>query len=180
MVKNRVYRDWLLVRIVVIKNKVGRHKLPVWTEMKNMGGRERLTVWTEMKINVCQLLVRIAGKDKIYRKWLPVWTVMNNTVGRRLPKESSSLGTDEEDLSNEADENAIGLVDQFLSYWKKKPVQSSECSICLELYKAGDTICVSKSPDCDHVFHEECISAWLSTNDHCPLCRVDLMNESTI
>eukprot|EP00980_Cylindrotheca_fusiformis_P003416 scaffold763_cov98-Cylindrotheca_fusiformis.AAC.1 len=92
-----------------------------------------------------------------------------------------SLETDEEeDLSNEADENAIGLVDQFLSYWKKKPVQSSECSICLELYKAGDTICVSKSPDCDHVFHEECISAWLSTHDHCPLCRVDLMSENSI
>lgn len=52
----------------------------------------------------------------------------------------------------------------------------SECSICLELYKVGDTICVSNSIDCDHVFHKECVSEWLSQHNHCPLCRVDLMS----
>ncbi|KAL3937297.1 MAG: hypothetical protein SGBAC_007570 [Bacillariaceae sp.] len=54
--------------------------------------------------------------------------------------------------------------------------QRNECSICLEPYAKGDSICVSKSPECQHMFHKQCIVQWLQTQDHCPLCRVDLMN----
>eukprot|EP00980_Cylindrotheca_fusiformis_P017462 scaffold5452_cov71-Cylindrotheca_fusiformis.AAC.1 len=51
----------------------------------------------------------------------------------------------------------------------------AECPICLEPYRPGDTICVSKSPHCEHIFHRECISEWISEHNLCPLCRVDLM-----
>jgi hypothetical protein len=50
-----------------------------------------------------------------------------------------------------------------------------ECSICLENYKGGETICLPNIEDCIHVFHENCISAWLTDHDDCPLCRTDLM-----
>eukprot|EP00980_Cylindrotheca_fusiformis_P019974 scaffold7051_cov79-Cylindrotheca_fusiformis.AAC.1 len=53
---------------------------------------------------------------------------------------------------------------------------AAECPICLEPYRPGDTICVSKfSPHCNHIFHQECITAWISEHNLCPLCRVDLM-----
>lgn len=51
-----------------------------------------------------------------------------------------------------------------------------ECSICLNNYSSGDVICVSKHDGCNHVFHQDCLAEWLKTKDHCPLCRVDLMN----
>jgi len=54
--------------------------------------------------------------------------------------------------------------------------QLNECSICLEPYGKGDSICVSKSPECQHMFHKQCIVEWLQKQDHCPLCRVDLMD----
>jgi len=43
----------------------------------------------------------------------------------------------------------------------------SECSICLSdilLKEAKTTIC-------SHIFHNECLNQWLSTNNNCPLCR---------
>jgi hypothetical protein len=50
-----------------------------------------------------------------------------------------------------------------------------ECSICLDGYKTGETICWSKTNECDHIFHQGCIVAWMVDNDVCPLCRTNLM-----
>jgi hypothetical protein len=66
----------------------------------------------------------------------------------------------------------------LLSFWRKQDVENTECPICLERYKPGDTICVSKVAECDHIFHQECVSAWISKHDDCPLCRIDLMSET--
>lgn len=62
-----------------------------------------------------------------------------------------------------------------------------ECSICLEQYLPDDTIAWAKdggddpssntsssnapSIGCEHIFHKECLMAWLQDNDECPLCR---------
>jgi hypothetical protein len=53
-----------------------------------------------------------------------------------------------------------------------------ECSICLEGYKRDETICWSKTNECDHIFHSKCIRQWMIQNghDHCPLCRTNLMS----
>mmetsp|Transcript_6261 Transcript_6261/g.8852 ORF Transcript_6261/g.8852 Transcript_6261/m.8852 type:complete len:207 (+) Transcript_6261:210-830(+) len=50
-----------------------------------------------------------------------------------------------------------------------------ECSICLDQYKTGDTLCWAKSNQCNHIFHEECISEWLKDHEDCPLCRTPLL-----
>jgi hypothetical protein len=68
--------------------------------------------------------------------------------------------------------------DLLMSFWRKQNVDKAECSICLEIYRPGDTICVSKAAECDHVFHQACVSEWLSKHDHCPLCRIDIMSET--
>lgn len=66
-----------------------------------------------------------------------------------------------------------------LSFWRRH-VRKDECCICLENYGQGDTICVPISSSCSHMFHEECVVAWLQHNNRCPLCRVDLMKETKV
>mmetsp|Transcript_7185 Transcript_7185/g.14429 ORF Transcript_7185/g.14429 Transcript_7185/m.14429 type:complete len:283 (+) Transcript_7185:65-913(+) len=68
-----------------------------------------------------------------------------------------------------------------------------ECSICLDHFSPNDTIAWAKdggdntgnigyystynntsnnpSQACDHIFHEDCLIAWLQQHDECPLCR---------
>ncbi|CAA0840711.1 RING-H2 finger C1A [Striga hermonthica] len=40
-----------------------------------------------------------------------------------------------------------------------------DCTVCLERLGSG------KKLHCGHVFHEICISQWLSAHNSCPVCR---------
>ena len=51
-----------------------------------------------------------------------------------------------------------------------------ECTICLQGYQEGDSISCSKYEGCNHVFHTQCIEAWLAKHDECPLCRISIVN----
>ncbi|CAN1172726.1 RING-H2 finger protein ATL39, partial [Linum perenne] len=44
-----------------------------------------------------------------------------------------------------------------------------ECSICLEEFKGEEECRVLKV--CEHIYHRDCIDLWLTTENHCPLCR---------
>lgn len=52
-----------------------------------------------------------------------------------------------------------------------------ECTICLEHFKANETVSIPDSADCNHVFHQACITQWLENHDECPLCRVNLLQD---
>ncbi|KAH0459906.1 hypothetical protein IEQ34_010569 [Dendrobium chrysotoxum] len=52
-----------------------------------------------------------------------------------------------------------------------------ECAICLNEFEDEDTIRLL--PKCDHVFHQECIDAWLASHVTCPVCRTDYTAVST-
>ncbi|KAI9109100.1 hypothetical protein K1719_019723 [Acacia pycnantha] len=48
---------------------------------------------------------------------------------------------------------------------------TSDCSICLEVFKADDeAICMP----CNHMFHSSCIFNWLQRRNVCSLCRFEL------
>lgn len=49
------------------------------------------------------------------------------------------------------------------------------CPICLENYKEGDNVCMSRNEKCSHVFHLSCIKGWLMTCNSCPMCRTDYL-----
>ncbi|XP_042489881.1 RING-H2 finger protein ATL34-like [Macadamia integrifolia] len=53
--------------------------------------------------------------------------------------------------------------------------ESLECAVCLNEFEDEDTIRLL--PKCDHVFHPECIDAWLSKRKTCPVCRANLVPE---
>jgi len=43
-----------------------------------------------------------------------------------------------------------------------------ECPICLKKFEQDDELTLLP---CDHEFHNECVTAWLSKAANCPLCR---------
>ncbi|KAM3348045.1 hypothetical protein ACQJBY_021761 [Aegilops geniculata] len=47
----------------------------------------------------------------------------------------------------------------------------ADCAVCLSELADGDT--VRQLPNCGHVFHVECVDAWLRTRTTCPLCRAE-------
>ncbi|KAH7572025.1 hypothetical protein JRO89_XS04G0188700 [Xanthoceras sorbifolium] len=47
-----------------------------------------------------------------------------------------------------------------------------ECAVCLCEFEDDETLRLI--PKCDHVFHPECIDAWLSSHTTCPVCRSNL------
>ncbi|RCV21849.1 hypothetical protein SEVIR_4G139700v4 [Setaria viridis] len=56
-----------------------------------------------------------------------------------------------------------------------KPRRSSSvllCAVCLEDVRAGEV--VRQLPACRHLFHVDCVDAWLRAHRTCPLCRCDL------
>lgn len=69
----------------------------------------------------------------------------------------------------------------FVRSWRSvasstRTLSKPECSICLDIYKTGETICWAKTDECDHIFHRECIVEWMKDHDDCPLCRTNLMS----
>ncbi|XP_073122649.1 E3 ubiquitin-protein ligase ATL31 [Henckelia pumila] len=48
-----------------------------------------------------------------------------------------------------------------------------ECAVCLNEFEENETLRLI--PKCDHVFHPECIDAWLESHVTCPVCRANLV-----
>ncbi|KAK8681706.1 hypothetical protein V6N13_054108 [Hibiscus sabdariffa] len=48
-----------------------------------------------------------------------------------------------------------------------------ECAVCLNEFEDDETL--RMIPTCSHVFHPDCIDAWLSSNSTCPVCRANLV-----
>jgi len=56
--------------------------------------------------------------------------------------------------------------------WKTSDASSglTQCSICLEDYKAGDQL---RTTVCVHTFHAACLEQALKNSKKCPICRAD-------
>jgi E3 ubiquitin-protein ligase ATL6/9/15/31/42/55 len=48
-----------------------------------------------------------------------------------------------------------------------------ECAVCLNEFEDHETLRLI--PKCDHVFHPDCIDAWLGSHTTCPVCRANLV-----
>ncbi|XP_045808745.1 RING-H2 finger protein ATL16-like [Trifolium pratense] len=46
---------------------------------------------------------------------------------------------------------------------------SSECAFCLSEFQQDEKLRVI--PNCNHLFHIDCVDIWLQNNANCPLCR---------
>ncbi|XP_031282695.1 RING-H2 finger protein ATL11-like [Pistacia vera] len=50
---------------------------------------------------------------------------------------------------------------------------SLECAVCLNEFEDDETLRLI--PKCSHVFHTDCIDAWLASHNTCPVCRANLV-----
>ncbi|XP_075633289.1 RING-H2 finger protein ATL11-like [Castanea sativa] len=48
-----------------------------------------------------------------------------------------------------------------------------ECAVCLNEFEDDETLRLL--PKCSHVFHTDCIDAWLASHSTCPVCRANLV-----
>jgi len=55
--------------------------------------------------------------------------------------------------------------------------QNSECVVCLENFKVGDT---ATRIACGHLFHEDCVKTWLASSNQCPICRYELPTDNAV
>ncbi|GAB2232134.1 hypothetical protein Droror1_Dr00011156 [Drosera rotundifolia] len=51
-----------------------------------------------------------------------------------------------------------------------------ECAVCLNEFE--DEEILKLLPKCNHVFHPECIDAWLANHTTCPVCRANLVPQT--
>ena len=79
-------------------------------------------------------------------------------------------------LSNEAINN-LPLI-KYKEYESDSDSQRKKkedvCPICLEPFELQEE--VRMIPNCEHVYHGNCIKTWLDTNTVCPYCRGDVSN----
>ncbi|KAJ0981432.1 hypothetical protein J5N97_009687 [Dioscorea zingiberensis] len=71
------------------------------------------------------------------------------------------------------------VLDTFptLAYSEAKNLKvgkgSLECAVCLSEFEDDETLRLL--PKCSHVFHPDCIDAWLASHVTCPVCRSNLV-----
>jgi E3 ubiquitin-protein ligase ATL41 len=55
--------------------------------------------------------------------------------------------------------------------YRKGSDAGADCVVCLS--ELADSDKVRELPNCGHVFHVECVDAWLHARTTCPLCRAE-------
>ena len=60
------------------------------------------------------------------------------------------------------------LQDMKLTKEILEKIENKQCLICLENYIVEENLCYLP---CFHLFHSDCIKAWIKKSNKCPLCK---------
>jgi hypothetical protein len=71
----------------------------------------------------------------------------------------SSDDTDPTILSSKEEDNAVFTTTTTTP--TRREVLMTDCSICRSSYEPTESICYSSNPQCQHVFHSDCMIQWL-------------------
>lgn len=100
----------------------------------------------------------------------------NNSTGNNL-RPSNAIGTGRSRRGNRGLDAAVIETFPTLVYSVVKNLKigkgALECAVCLNEFEDNETLRLI--PKCDHVFHPDCIDAWLGTHTTCPVCRANLV-----
>uniref|UniRef100_A0A803KQJ2 RING-type E3 ubiquitin transferase n=1 Tax=Chenopodium quinoa TaxID=63459 RepID=A0A803KQJ2_CHEQI len=91
---------------------------------------------------------------------------MNNIVAQRSGSFRRSRGLDPEVIEG------FPILDYAAVKTAKIGNDALECAVCLTKFEDDDSLRLI--PRCDHVFHPDCIDAWLVGHTTCPVCRCNL------
>ncbi|CAA7026812.1 unnamed protein product [Microthlaspi erraticum] len=105
------------------------------------------------------------------------------TNGTSPPGEERFYFSDDDENDTVVVVEVVGLNEEVIKSFPKLPYEEARvsyslqkessatscCSICLADYKKTDMIRVL--PDCNHLFHDQCVDPWLRLHPTCPVCR---------
>jgi len=101
---------------------------------------------------------------------------IDSFFANRAPGQNDENGNLGENVNNRNrfNEDQIVLLKEKCEYVYigdevEKGNDDKDCSICLDIYKNGDSVIQFKL--CPHKFHSICLENWLKVNKVCPLCR---------
>ncbi|KAG2281590.1 hypothetical protein Bca4012_050065 [Brassica carinata] len=113
----------------------------------------------------------VLGSFSIYfRRWLERVIGMNNDHSVHAGGNMLSLSRPR---ARGIDASVIETFPTFRYSRVKISKEALECSICLNEFEDAETLRLV--PKCCHVFHPDCIDAWLQSHATCPLCRANLV-----
>lgn len=92
-------------------------------------------------------------------------------IGGSSSIDTTDVSSSARDLMTEGDEYQVSHSQHSLATSGGKLV----CSICLEIFETGEEVSWSRNRECNHCYHQECISQWLIKHDECPVCRNDYL-----
>ena len=83
----------------------------------------------------------------------------------------SNDGNDNGNRNDSLRNSLLTKIEGKKSFYEKNK-ENDICSICLEKFVKKDKIITL---DCEHYYHDECITNWLKKDETCPLCREILL-----
>ena len=84
-------------------------------------------------------------------------------------EDSAIRAVEQQIISELCNNQEIDLIERLPGVpFRKNFVNESECGICRDEFKEGETIKVLK---CNHLFHRECLGQWLINNKKCIICE---------
>lgn len=95
---------------------------------------------------------------------IPIDEMFDLDTALTMPFDLSNNHEEDDGSEAEAEAEVAGrLLDEVVT-----AEGGGQCAVCTEGIRFGGA---AKRTPCGHVFHQDCISRWLSVNYSCPLCR---------
>lgn len=108
------------------------------------------------------------------------WACRRYSPDPTLPSYSSSSSATGGALSR-VGLDAAAVASLPVTLYRRPPdgegADAAQCPICLGEFEEGEE--VKALPPCGHRFHPECVDAWLRSQPTCPLCRGELLADTT-
>jgi len=144
--------------LAVVKEGYGESFLG---KLKSIAGSRRFDSFLQLT----NLVIADGGTSLYFTKRCNTSSLSTESIERRMSRRSLRSTRS---LTDPWGENASGPDGAA-------PPCDTSCSICLMDYEQGDLVSWSPNRSCEHAFHHECISGWLSGHPNCPICRRDYL-----
>ena len=95
-------------------------------------------------------------------------TLLNIIKANRL-RLNININNNINNIINKENEKILELLqDMKLTKEILEKIENKQCLICLENYIVEENLCYLP---CFHLFHSDCIKAWIKKSNKCPLCK---------
>jgi len=126
------------------------------------------TFYSFLLINTCCCL--------LYIIWIFIYIMIRVFRYGESFSQQNFLAFNNQDLNINNSEGLTFHELNRLKQWKfnrnEADIRNKTCSICLNDFM--DEEALTRLPECDHLFHNECVIDWLKGHLICPYCRCDI------